>query len=132
MADSAQHTAVSLTAAAEAATKSTEAMNNAARHSQRFRSETHLATQTASGMVQELKRLASAYLSIQGLKKAVDLSDSLVSMRARLVEERRPADNAGAGNDDLPVGPAFPGQLHRHDGAGLPAGHDGRGCVQQF
>lgn len=84
VADSAQHTAVSLTAAAEAATKSTEAMNNAARHSQRFRSETHLATQTASGMVQELKRLASAYLSIQGLKKAVDLSDSLVSMRARL------------------------------------------------
>ena len=70
VADSAQHTAVSLTAAAEAATKSTEAMNNAARHSQRFRSETHLATQTASGMVQELKRLASAYLSIQGLKKA--------------------------------------------------------------
>lgn len=84
VADSAQHTAVSLTAAAEAATKSTEAMNNAARHSQRFRSETHLATQAASGMVQELKRLASAYLSIQGLKKAVDLSDSLVSMRARL------------------------------------------------
>lgn len=84
VADSAQHTAVSLAAAAEAATKSTEAMNNAARHSQRFRSETHLATQTASGMVQELKRLASAYLSIQGLKKAVDLSDSLVSMRARL------------------------------------------------
>lgn len=84
VADSAQHTAVSLTAATEAATKSTEAMNNAARHSQRFRSETHLATQTASGMVQELKRLASAYLSIQGLKKAVDLSDSLVSMRARL------------------------------------------------
>lgn len=84
VADSAQHTAVSLTAAAEAATKSTEAMNNAARHSQRFRSETHLATQAASGMVQELKRLASAYLSIQGLKKAVNLSDSLVSMRARL------------------------------------------------
>ena len=84
MADSAQHTAASLTAAAEAAMKSTEAMNNAARHNQRFRSETHLATQAASGMVQELKRLASAYLSIQGLKKAVDLSDSLVSMRARL------------------------------------------------
>ena len=84
VADSAQHTAASLTAAAEAATKSTEALNNAARHSQRFRSETHLATQAASGMVQELKRLASAYLSIQGLKKAVDLSDSLVSMRARL------------------------------------------------
>ena len=84
VADSAQHTAASLTAAAEAATKSTEALNNATQHSQRFRSETHLATQAASGMVQELKRLASAYLSIQSLKKAVDLSDSLVSMRARL------------------------------------------------
>ena len=84
VADSAQHTAASLTAAAEAASKNAEALNNATQHSQRFRSGTHLAVQAADGMVQELKRLASAYLSIQSLKKAVDLSDSLVSMRARL------------------------------------------------
>ena len=31
-----------------------------------------------------MKRLAASYLSIQGLKRAVDLSDSLVSTRARL------------------------------------------------
>lgn len=43
--------------------------------------QTQTATEALTGAV---KRLAASYLSIQGLKKAVDLSDELVSTRARL------------------------------------------------
>ena len=42
------------------------------------------ATSSADALASAVKRLAASYLSIQGLKRAVDLSDSLVSTRARL------------------------------------------------
>lgn len=42
------------------------------------------AISSADALASAVKRLAASYLSIQGLKKAVDLSDGLVSTRARL------------------------------------------------
>lgn len=49
-----------------------------------YKSSTDEITSSTDRLTQSLKNLAASYVSIQGLKKAVDLSDSLVSMRARL------------------------------------------------
>lgn len=49
-----------------------------------YKSSTDEITSSTDRLTQSLKSLAASYISIQGLKKAVDLSDSLVSMRARL------------------------------------------------
>lgn len=50
----------------------------------KYKSSTDEITSSTDRLTQSLKNLAASYVSIQGLKKAVDLSDSLVSMRARL------------------------------------------------
>ncbi len=50
----------------------------------KYKSSTDEITSSTDRLTQSLKTLAASYVSIQGLKKAVDLSDSLVSMRARL------------------------------------------------
>lgn len=50
----------------------------------KYKSSTDDITSSTDRLTQSLKNLAASYVSIQGLKKAVDLSDSLVSMRARL------------------------------------------------
>lgn len=49
-----------------------------------YKNSTDEITSSTDRLTQSLKNLAASYVSIQGLKKAVDLSDSLVSMRARL------------------------------------------------
>lgn len=51
---------------------------------EKYKSSTDEITSSTDRLTQSLKNLAASYVSIQGLKKAVDLSDSLVSMRARL------------------------------------------------
>lgn len=50
----------------------------------KYKSSTDEITSSTDRLTQSLKSLVASYVSIQGLKKAVDLSDSLVSMRARL------------------------------------------------
>lgn len=50
----------------------------------KYKISTDEITSSTDRLTQSLKNLAASYISIQGLKKAVDLSDSLVSMRARL------------------------------------------------
>lgn len=50
----------------------------------KYKSSTDDITSSTDRLTQSLKSLVASYISIQGLKKAVDLSDSLVSMRARL------------------------------------------------
>ena len=60
--------------AAEKASKSTKELSD----------NQKAATSSADALASAVKRLAASYLSIQGLKRAVDLSDSLVSTRARL------------------------------------------------
>lgn len=60
--------------AAEKASKSTKELSD----------NQKAATSSADALASAVKRLAASYLSIQGLKKAVDLSDGLVSTRARL------------------------------------------------
>ena len=60
--------------AAEKASKSTKELSD----------NQKAATSSADALTSAVKRLAASYLSIQGLKRAVDLSDSLVSTRARL------------------------------------------------
>lgn len=60
--------------AAEKASKSTKELSDNQKN----------AISSADALASAVKRLAASYLSIQGLKRAVDLSDSLVSTRARL------------------------------------------------
>lgn len=60
--------------AAEKASKSTKELSDNQKN----------AISSADALASAVKRLAASYLSIQGLKKAVDLSDGLVSTRARL------------------------------------------------
>lgn len=50
----------------------------------KYKSSTDEITSSTDRLTQSLKSLVASYISIQGLKKVVDLSDSLVSMRARL------------------------------------------------
>lgn len=70
--------------AAEAAEQVASAARNAASGSQAFKDSSDLAAKSANTLTQELKRLVGGYLSIQTAKKAIDLSDMLVSTRTRL------------------------------------------------
>ena len=69
---------------ASAATKAAEAAQKATTANRNHKESTDEAKKSADQLTQSLKSLVASYISIQGLKKAVDLSDSLVSMRARL------------------------------------------------
>lgn len=69
---------------ASAATKAAEAAQKATTANKNHKNSTDEAKKSADQLTQSLKSLVASYVSIQGLKKAVDLSDSLVSMRARL------------------------------------------------
>lgn len=69
---------------ASAATKAAEAAQKATTANRNHKNSTDEAKKSADQLTQSLKSLVASYVSIQGLKKAVDLSDSLVSMRARL------------------------------------------------
>lgn len=69
---------------ASAATKAAEAAQKATTANRNHKKSTDEAKKSADRLTQSLKSLVASYVSIQGLKKAVDLSDSLVSMRARL------------------------------------------------
>lgn len=69
---------------ASAATKAAEAEQKATTANRDHKKSTDEAKKSADQLTQSLKSLVASYVSIQGLKKAVDLSDSLVSMRARL------------------------------------------------
>lgn len=69
---------------ASAATKAAEAAQKATTANRDHKKSTDEAKKSADQLTQSLKSLVASYISIQGLKKAVDLSDSLVFMRARL------------------------------------------------
>lgn len=69
---------------ASAATKAAEAAQKATTANRDHKKSTDEAKKSADQLTQSLKSLVASYISIQGLKKAVDLSDSLVSMRAWL------------------------------------------------
>lgn len=69
---------------ASAAAKAAEAAQKATTANRDHKKSTDEAKKSADQLTQSLKSLVASYISIQGLKKAVDLSDSLVSMRARL------------------------------------------------
>lgn len=69
---------------ASAATKAAEAAQKATTANRNHKESTDEAKKSADQLTQSLKSLVASYISIHGLKKAVDLSDSLVSMRARL------------------------------------------------
>lgn len=69
---------------ASAATKAAEAAQKATTANKNHKNSTDEAKKSADQLTQSLKSLVASYVSIQGLKKAVDLSDSLVFMRARL------------------------------------------------
>lgn len=69
---------------ASAATKAAEAAQKATTANRDHKKSTDEAKKSADQLTQSLKSLVASYISIQGLKKAVDLSDSLVSMHARL------------------------------------------------
>lgn len=56
----------------------------AAAATKRLQEQENMAQSATNSLTSSVLRLAASYVSIQGLKKAVDLSDSLVSMRARL------------------------------------------------
>lgn len=60
------------------------AKNEAAAATKRLQEQENMAQSVTNSLTSSVLRLAASYVSIQGLKKAVDLSDSLVSMRARL------------------------------------------------
>lgn len=69
---------------ASAATKAAEAAQKATTANRDHKKSTDEAKKSADQLTQSLKSLVASYVSIQGLKKAANLSDSLVSMRARL------------------------------------------------
>lgn len=83
-ASAAQEQASAQTLAAEAAGQTSSAAHRAAESNQAFKNSSDLAAKSANTLTQELKRLVGGYLSIQTAKKAIDLSDTLVSTRTRL------------------------------------------------
>lgn len=74
----------SMKAAENAASVTATAKDEAAAATKRLQEQENMAQSVTQSLTSSVLRLAASYLSIQGLKKAVDLSDSLVSMRARL------------------------------------------------
>jgi tape measure domain-containing protein len=63
---------------------SENAASVAAAATKRLQEQENMAQSVTNSLTSSVLRLAASYISIQGLKKAGDLSDSLVSMRARL------------------------------------------------
>jgi tape measure domain-containing protein len=63
---------------------SENAASVAASATKRLQEQENMAQSVTNSLTSSVLRLAASYISIQGLKKAGDLSDSLVSMRARL------------------------------------------------
>lgn len=74
----------SMKAAENAASVAATAKDEAAAATKRLQEQENMAQSVTNSLTSSVLRLAASYVSIQGLKKAVDLSDSLVSMRARL------------------------------------------------
>ena len=74
----------SMKAAENAASVVAAAKDEAATATKRLQEQENMAQSVTNSLTSSVLRLAASYISIQGLKKAVDLSDSLVSMRARL------------------------------------------------
>ena len=74
----------SMKAAENAASVAASAKDEAAAATKRLQEQENMAQSVTNSLTSSVLRLAASYVSIQGLKKAVDLSDSLVSMRARL------------------------------------------------
>ena len=74
----------SMKAAENAASVAATAKDEAAAATKRLQEQENMAQSVTNSLTSSVLRLAASYISIQGLKKAVDLSDSLVSMRARL------------------------------------------------
>lgn len=74
----------SMKAAENAASVTAAAKDEAAAATKRLQEQENMAQSATNSLTSSVLRLAASYISIQGLKKAVDLSDSLVSMRARL------------------------------------------------
>lgn len=74
----------SMKAAENAASVAASAKNEAAAATKRLQEQENMAQSVTNSLTSSVLRLAASYVSIQGLKKAANLSDSLVSMRARL------------------------------------------------
>lgn len=74
----------SMKAAENAASVTAAAKDEAAAATKRLQEQENMAQSVTQSLTSSVLRLAASYISIQGLKKDVDLSDSLVSMRARL------------------------------------------------
>lgn len=74
----------SMKAAENAASVAAAAKDEAASATKRLQEQENMAQSVTNSLTSSVLRLAASYISIQGLKKAGDLSDSLVSMRARL------------------------------------------------
>lgn len=70
--------------AADTADQAAAAAKRASNANQAFKDSSDLTAKSANALTQELKRLVGGYLGIQTLKKATDLSDTLVSTRTRL------------------------------------------------
>ena len=74
----------SMKAAENAASVAAAAKDEAAAATKRLQEQENMAQSVTNSLTSSVLRLVASYVSIQGLKKTVDLSDSLVSMRARL------------------------------------------------
>lgn len=74
----------SMKAAESAASVAASAKDEAAAATKRLQEQENMAQSVTNSLTSSVLRLAASYISIQGLKKATNLSDSLVSMRARL------------------------------------------------
>lgn len=74
----------SMKAAENATSVAAAAKDEAAAATKRLQEQENMAQSVTNSLTSSVLRLAASYVSIQGMKKAVDLSDSLVSMRARL------------------------------------------------
>lgn len=74
----------SMKAAENSASVAAAAKDEATAATKRLQEQENMAQSVTNSLTSSVLRLAASYISIQGLKKAVDLSDNLVSMRARL------------------------------------------------
>lgn len=83
-ASAAQELASAQTHAAETAGQAESAAKRAANANREFKDSSGLAAKSADSLTQALKQLVGGYLGIQTLKKASNLSDTLVSTRTRL------------------------------------------------
>nr|DAG18300.1 MAG TPA: tail length tape measure protein [Caudoviricetes sp.] len=82
--DAAEQAASAAGQAADTADQAAAAAKRASNANREFEDSSGLAAKAANSLTQELKKLVGGYLGIQTLKKAADLSDTLVSTRTRL------------------------------------------------